>query len=217
MEVVPVSDLTSSTLARESGSNLDNLPAEFSLLARIEVVFKSFSNAGLVLTLHCDSSTVEQNHPYAMVRSAFDIHVMFKHLLSYSVNRSRAHKSSCPSFRLTRHNCRHDSVRSSFKPVRGRQYRIRRPEESLVRKRIRARLSSDLQYNRTRTSVVSKGNSRTFSNPSSPSNSIDLGSSRPRQRVGSANVRNGVDECRPLKIFIAQWATGSPESLEWFE
>jgi hypothetical protein len=38
----------------------------------------------------------------------------------------------------------------------------------------------------------------------------------PTQTVGSANVWKDVCVCRPLKIFIAQWATGS-DSLEWFE
>ncbi len=48
-------------------------------------------------------------------------------------------------------------MRNTLSPVSGKQYLILRPFGSNVKKRILARLSSDLQYSRIQTFVASNG------------------------------------------------------------
>jgi hypothetical protein len=75
MAKLAVGDLTSSRLADEALSECHDLPRKLSLLARIEKVLEFFGDAGLVLPLHGDSSTIKEYHPYDMVRSAVRDHI----------------------------------------------------------------------------------------------------------------------------------------------
>lgn len=123
---------------------------------------------------------------------------------SYKGKRNLAHRSSRPSSRLTRQSRKDDPARRSANAVIGIWCLRRCPSGSIVRKSIRARLSSALQYILTQTFVASNGNSKTFSKPSLSSISITRGSSRPKHLVRSAGLWKGVEPWRPSNIFIAQ-------------
>jgi hypothetical protein len=130
MQVLRVRDLTSLVLVIDWRLCTEVLPAELHLLliVRIEKVLETFSDAMLILTLHCDSSAKEKNHSCELVREIASSDRALMYSLSCWTNRSLAHKSSLPSLRLTRQSWRQLSARIIVRPVRGRQYHAGCPD-----------------------------------------------------------------------------------------